>query len=63
MSGAHYPSVTIVAGELEPPRGPSVTSGHMLRMHDGATYIHIDPKTAKQWIGVLETIATTESGT
>jgi len=58
MTADSYPSVTIVAGDIEPPRGPATTSGHhMIRMHDGATYIHINPETAKQWISVLEPIA------
>lgn len=60
MSADHYPSVTIVAGDLEAPRGPAVMSGHMLRMHDGAAYIHITPAVARQWIGVLEAIAGSE---
>jgi hypothetical protein len=51
-----YPSVTIVAGPIQPTRGPAVASGHILRMHDYA-FIHIDPETAKQWISVLSEIA------
>jgi hypothetical protein len=48
--------VTIVAGELHTTSGPAGTFGHMLRMHDGATYIHINAEIAKQWISVLETV-------
>lgn len=55
-----YPSVTIVAGDIEPAPGPTATFGHMIRMHGGALYIHIDPATARQWIGVLEQIAGAE---
>lgn len=53
-----YPSVTIVAGDIQavPPAG---SFSPMLRMHGGSLYIHIDPATAWQWIGVLQTIATT----
>ena len=61
MTRDHYPSVTIVAGELEQVVAPAATFGHMVRMHGGATYIHITPETAKQWIGVLNTIAEEES--
>jgi hypothetical protein len=57
MSTDLYPSVTIVAGRINPTPGPSGAFGHMLRMHGGATYIHINPETARQWIGVLEQIA------
>ena len=49
MTADSYPSVTIVAGDIEAPRGPATTSGHhMIRMHDGATYIHINPETPKR---------------
>jgi hypothetical protein len=57
VTADHYPSVTIVAGDLHPSTGPTGTFGIMLRMHDGATYIHITPKTAAQWVGVLSKIA------
>jgi hypothetical protein len=53
----YYPSVSIVAGPLTMPRDPHGTLGHMLKMHGGAMYITITPEIAKQWIGVLETIA------
>lgn len=62
MTANLYPSVTIVAGHIAPAPGPPTTSGnHMLRMHGGATYIHINPETARQWIGVLEQIAESEA--
>ena len=57
MNPDYYPSVSIVAGPLTLPRDPIGTLGHMLKMHGGATYITITSETAKQWIGVLETIA------
>lgn len=55
-AGDRFPSVTIVAGDIHPTRGPA-TAGHMLRMHDGQTYIHIDPATAAQWLTILTPIA------
>lgn len=61
MTEDHYPSVSIVAGPLTLPRDPYGTLGHMLKMHGGATYITITPEIAKQWIGVLETIASNET--
>ena len=57
MTRDHYPSVTIVAGYLQRVSAPAATFGHMVRMHDGATYIHIDPETARQWIQTLTPIA------
>lgn len=56
-----FPSVTIVAGTLTPAPGPVATFGHMLRMHDAGTYIHIDPETARQWLTVLTPIAESEN--
>jgi len=50
----HYPSVTVVAG---PARRLDGITGPMLRMHDGAIYIHISPETAAQWLPILADIA------
>jgi hypothetical protein len=61
MNPDYYPSVSIVAGPLTLASNPIGTLGHMLKMHGGATYITITPETARQWIGVLETIAAKES--
>lgn len=61
MSADQYPSVSIVAGPIEPAANPVGILGHMLKMHGGATYITITPETARQWIGVLEQIAASEA--
>lgn len=54
MNPDHYPSVTVVAGEVRHIAGHT---SPMLRMHDGQIYIHISPAIAQQWIPVLEEIA------
>ncbi len=53
-----YPSVVVTAGEARHIEG---MTGDMLRMHDGATYIHISPAVARQWVTVLQTIATKDN--
>lgn len=59
MSATQYPSVTIVAGPIQPARNPVGAFGHMLRMHDAGAYITITPEVAAQWVSVLEPIAST----
>ena len=54
MTPDQYPSVTVVAGPVQ--RHDGLTST-MLRMHDGAIYIHLDQKTAAQWLPVITSIA------
>lgn len=56
MTATQYPSVTIVAGPIQPARNPVGTFGHMLRMHDGGAYITITDDVARQWIETLTTI-------
>lgn len=57
MSRDHYPSVTIVAGDIKPARTTTVDDGAMLRMHDGQIYIHISTEQAAQWLQVIQQIA------
>jgi len=52
----HYPAVTITATDIKPVRPTHPEHGAFLKMNDGAVYICITAETAKQWIGVLETI-------
>ena len=50
--------VSITAGHLTPTDRQPTSIGKQLWMgKDGALAIHITPDVARQWIGVLETIA------
>jgi hypothetical protein len=57
MSRDHYPSVTIVAGDIKPARTTTTESGAMLRMHEGQIYIQISTEQAAQWLPVIAEIA------
>lgn len=57
MTRDHYPSVTIVAGDIKPARTTTVDDGALLQMHDGQIYIHISTEQAAQWLPVITKIA------
>jgi len=57
MNPDHYPSVTIVAGDIKPARTTTPESGALLRMNDGQIYIHISTEQAAQWLPVIQKIA------
>ena len=57
MNPDHYPSVTIVAGDIKPARQTTVDHGALLRMNDGQIYIHISTEQAAQWLPVIQKIA------
>ncbi len=57
MSRDHYPSVSIVAGDIKPARQTTVDDGALLRMSDGAIYIKISTEQAAQWLPVITAIA------
>jgi hypothetical protein len=57
MNPDHYPSVTIVAGDIKPARQTTVDHGALLRMNGGQIYIHISTEQARQWLPVISKIA------
>lgn len=57
MSNTGSVSVSVLAGHIEVAAiDPNERIGQQVRMSDDL-YFHIKPDVARQWIGVLETIA------
>jgi hypothetical protein len=51
-------SVSVIAGHIEATsQPPHPEIGQQVKMGDSRLYFHIKPDVARQWIGVLESIA------
>jgi hypothetical protein len=55
MTTTPFPPVTLTAGTIQ--RRDGIT-GPLLKMHDGAVYISMSAETAKQWLPIIQIIAT-----